>query len=81
MDWTGTHFCKLNLDWNHTAGHVDIFMKNYNIKALKKLLHIPLTRAQHLPHKWTVPIYGTNEQYTPVENTSMRPNVKEIRQI
>ena len=40
-------------------------MKYYVIKALHKLQRTFPTKPQHAPHKWTVPIYGKNRQFTP----------------
>jgi hypothetical protein len=34
MDWDGSFFCGINIDWNYPAGTVDLNMPNYISKAL-----------------------------------------------
>ena len=60
IDYKGEKNCGLNIEWNYAAKYVDISMKYYVIKALQRLQHSFPSRPQHVPHKWTVPIYGTN---------------------
>ena len=45
-------------------------MPKYVEKTLNKLKYQCRKGTQHAPHKWTIPIYGKNCQYTPPEDTS-----------
>ena len=62
IDWTGTLYCGLTLKWDYQAGTVDISIPGYVARALKKFLHNPATRAQHAPHTWNPPNYGSTIQ-------------------
>ena len=62
VDWKGTNYCGLTLDWNYLQGYVDISMPEYVPDALKKYQHIKPKRIQHTPHKWNKPVYGKRLQ-------------------
>jgi len=51
-----------NINWDYTAGHVDISMPDYVPKALLTLCHPLPKTAQHSPHHWTAPVYGQKIQ-------------------
>ena len=70
VDLEGRNFCGLRLDWNYTAGHVDISMPNYVRKKLIKFKHKPPIRPQYAPHKWLKPAYGKKLQYAPPPDES-----------
>ena len=58
VDWTGSLYCGINLDWNYEQGYVDISMKGYVKRSLKRFEHIPSsTRTQHAPHPWQTLTY------------------------
>ncbi len=64
IDKTGQKFCGLHLDWDYTNGWVDISMPKYVQTTLKKLNYKPTKKNQYPPpHKWNVPIYGSNKQF------------------
>lgn len=71
VDWTGTKYLGLTLNWNYKQQYVDISMPGYIDKALQRFQVPPPTRAQHSPHSWTAPIYGTKTQLTdPIDNSA-----------
>ena len=41
VDFTGSHFCGLRIDWDYHHNHVDISMPNYIAQLLKKLNYDP----------------------------------------
>jgi hypothetical protein len=51
VDWTGSLYCGLTLDWNYANGHVDVSMPTYVDRALKKFNHPAPSQKQHAPHK------------------------------
>ena len=61
-DWTGSSYLGFKIDWDYSAGHVDISMPGYLPKALLTLRHPSPTRPQHSPHCWTAPVYGQKVQ-------------------
>ena len=61
--WTGRNGCGLTIDWNYSAGYVDISIPGYIVEALRKFQHQPSNHSQHAPHKWTTPVYGQKIQY------------------
>ena len=63
VDWTGKHYCGLTLDWNYSAGYVDVSMPGYVGEALEQFQHVKPQRMQHAPHRWNKPVYGTKIQY------------------
>jgi hypothetical protein len=70
-DWTGTSYLGLTLDWNYTAGYVDISMPHYVPKALAKFKHTRPTSAQHAPHQWARPVYGQKVQYATLDQSPL----------
>jgi hypothetical protein len=62
VDWTGTSYLGFTINWDYTAGHVDISMPDYVPKALQTLRHAAPLVPQHAPHLWTVPAYGAKIQ-------------------
>jgi hypothetical protein len=72
VDWTGTKYCGLALDWDYQNRTVDISMPGYIERALHKFQHDPPTRAQHSPHAWTAPAYGATIQYTAPDDHSTK---------
>lgn len=63
VDWAGSDYCGLHLQWNYKQHYVDISMPNYIDKVLKRFQHTPPAKAQHAPHDWIRPTYGQKIQY------------------
>ena len=57
-DYSGTNYCRLNIEWNYDQGYVDIPMPDYILKALKKFQHQQPQSPQFSPHQWTRPQFG-----------------------
>ena len=73
-DWKGTLFCGLTLNWNYTAGWVDVSMPGYVATALHKFQHPTPTKKKDAPHPWNLPIYGAHPQYaTPDDDSPLLP--------
>ena len=71
VDWSGSLYCGFNLDWNYEKGWVDVSMKGYVKRALKRFGHVPSsTRTQHAPHPWLEPIYGYKGPQQPHKTSS-----------
>ena len=62
IDWEGTQYCGLTLDWHYDENYVDISMPGYVQKALTKFGHPAPKRAEYAPHDWTAPVYGKTPQ-------------------
>ena len=69
-DWTGSHYCRLALDWDYKHRTCDISMPGYIECALQRFTHPMPTRPQHSPHAWQKPQYGAKTQYTTAPDTS-----------
>lgn len=78
IDWTGTQYCGLTIQWNYQQRYVDISMPQYIPSELQKLGHIPPTTPQHSPHQHTVPRYGQCIQYAPDDDDSPLLRPKQI---
>ena len=64
IDWEGTKYVGLHLNWDYVNRTVDISMPNYIEKALQRFEHPPPKSPQHSPHSWTKPNYGAKQQMT-----------------
>jgi hypothetical protein len=63
IDWSGTKYCGLTLDWNYVERVVLMSMPGYVEKALVRFQSTPPKRPQHSPHAWSAPTYGAATQY------------------
>ena len=63
IDWQGTKYCGLNLEWNYQARTVTISIPGYIKKMLQKFKHKIPSRKQDAPHRWNIPQYGQKNQY------------------
>jgi hypothetical protein len=70
IDWTGSKYCGLTINWNYAKQYVDISMPGYISKALHRFQHTPPTRPQHAPHQWTTPTYGAKVQFAPTPSNA-----------
>jgi hypothetical protein len=59
MDWDGSLFCGINIDWNYPAETVDLNMPNYIPKALFKFQHLAPNLPQHQLYKHSPIQYGS----------------------
>ena len=73
MDWAGTLYCSLTLDWHYDKGYVDVSMPGYVPRALKGFDHSPPRRPQHAPHKWQAPVYGSRTPQTATTESHATP--------
>ena len=48
-------------------------MPSYVDRALQKFNHPPPLHAQHTPHKWSAPVYGSREPQTATPNSVAQP--------
>jgi hypothetical protein len=71
------------MDWNYTAGHVDISMPKYIPAMLRKLQYPTPTKPQHAPHQWTVPVYGRRLQMAPTDDSTPLPpkGIKRVQSV
>ena len=69
VDWEGTNYCGLTLDWDYNNGHVDISMPGYVMKQLHRYQHPKPIRPQFAPHQWSVPSYGKQPQLVHIDKT------------
>ena len=68
IDWTGSLYCGLNLDWHYTASpkpYVEVSMDGYGERALKHFDHPAPDKPQHAPHAWIAPVYGRKTAQMP----------------
>ena len=63
MDWKGTRYLGLILDWDYKNRRVHLSMAGYIKKALVQFGHKPPAKPQHQPHKHTKPTYGATVQH------------------
>ena len=63
INWTGSLFCGLTIDWDYVARTCHISMPKYLQTSLLKLKYLSPKRPQHAPHPWAKPTYGAQVQY------------------
>jgi hypothetical protein len=73
IDWAGDLYCGLTLDWHYEEGYVDVSMPGYVYRALTKFNHPKPLRAQHAPHKWSEPAYGSRKPQSPTPESTAQP--------
>jgi hypothetical protein len=62
MDWEGTQYLSLTIDWDYTNCKVHLSMPGYIKKALLRFGHDPLDKPQMQPFPHTIPSYGVKVQ-------------------
>ena len=70
MDWDGSLFCGVNIDWNYPERTVTLNMPKYIPKALLKFQHPPPLSPQHQPYKHTPIQYGARVQTVNVDTSN-----------
>eukprot|EP00957_Ditylum_brightwellii_P113022 8618552-Ditylum_brightwellii.AAC.1 len=70
VDWLGTKYCGVTLDWNYPERWVDISISGYTEKALQKLCHPKPQKPQHSPHRHIKIKYGPEGQLVPKQDSS-----------
>ncbi len=84
MDWEGTQYLGLTLDWDYTKREVHLSMPGYIENALVRFGHKPPDKPQMQPYPHTLPTYGAKIQYATVADTSpliTKAEEKFIRQV
>lgn len=64
IDWTGSKYIGLTLNWDYENRKVHLSMPGYIQKALERFQHPKPIRPQNSPHPHSIPIYGAKAQYT-----------------
>ena len=62
IDWSGSQYLGLNLDWDYKRRTVKLSMPKYIKNVLTRYQHESPKRRQHSTHAWTSPTYGKNSQ-------------------
>jgi len=70
VDWDGTRFIGLTLDWDYSGHKVHLSMPGYIAKALARFAHPTPKKPQHQPHPHTERTYGATIQYAKAQDTS-----------
>jgi hypothetical protein len=63
MDWEGTRYLGLAIDWDYKNHKVHLSMLGYIDKALIRFNHTPPDKPQCQPYPHTVPTYSATIQY------------------
>ena len=63
LDWTGSKYIGITLDWDYDRRQVHLSMPGYIRKALSQLKHPMPSRRQDSPYPHTPPKYGATKQY------------------
>jgi hypothetical protein len=84
MNWEGTRYLGLTINWDYKSHKVHLSMPGYINKALFRFNHTPPDKPQHQPHPHTVSTYDATIQYTKYINQSRaatKVDQKYIRQV
>ena len=63
IDWNGSLYYGLTINWDYDKRICDIYMPTYIKEALHKFQHPYPSRPQDTPHAWNQPVYGSAVQY------------------
>jgi hypothetical protein len=81
IDWEGTRYLGLMLDWDYAAHKVHLSMPGYIEKARVQFGHVYPTKPQMQPHPHTVPTYGATIQYAKAIDSSPAATKEEEKYI
>jgi hypothetical protein len=70
VDWTGSKYIGIDLDWDYENEEVELSMKGYVKKALKEYQHKAPTKPFDAPTKYHKPEFGQKIQYERVDKSS-----------
>ena len=70
IDWTGSLYCGLTINWDYDKRICDISIPTYIKEALHKFQHPAPSFPQEAPHAWNQPVYGAAVQYADQPNDS-----------
>ena len=78
IDWEGTRYIGLTLDWDYEGRKVHLSMPGYIEKALARFAHDVPSKPQHQPHPHAEKIFGAKVQYAkaPDESELLAPDGK-----
>ena len=68
IDWTGSLYCGLTINWDYNKRICDISIPTYIREALHKFQHPAPSRPQDNPHAWNQPVYDAAVQYADQPN-------------
>ena len=81
VDYTGTLYCGLNINWDYRAGRVDISMPDYIAQAIHKFKHPLAPKREDSPHKWNSHRYGAKQQLADFDGQSPRLPASNIKHV
>ena len=67
IDWDGSKYVGIDLEWNYDKREVTILMKEYVEQTLKQFQHPKLSKHHYGPTKYVPPEYGRKIQYTTID--------------
>ena len=70
LDWTGSRYCGLTLQWDYANRTCDMSMPGYIERTLQRFKHIASPQAEHAPHPWQRPTYGAKTQFAAMPDDS-----------
>jgi hypothetical protein len=70
VDWSGSLFCGITLDWDYAERHVTLSMPGYVQAALEEFKHPLPAPIEHQPYPHNSPQYGVTLQLTDPADTS-----------
>ena len=77
VDRKGLNYCGLSLRWDYDNGTVDISMPGYIDNLLHKVGRPTPKRYNYVPHPYTQPVYGKQQQLSKPPDTRPQLNGKE----
>jgi hypothetical protein len=80
IDWTGSRYIGMQIDWDYENGTADISMPGYVERALQRFTHPIPSRHEPAPHAWTAPVYGSRQQFA-TNDSSPFLDVKDQKKI
>ena len=82
IDWSGSLYCVIYLEWNYQEKWVNLSMTNYIDTLIRKFQYQPSKKTQYSPFPWIKPTYGASKQYptpTDISPTLDKDNITRIQ--
>ena len=85
VDWTGTRYCGLTLDWDYVNRTLDVSMPGYVERALQRFAHTQdPSQPSNSPHQYQAPTFGQKIQFatspdvSPTLDAKSKTRIQEI---
>jgi hypothetical protein len=81
IDWGGTKYIGLTIDWDYNKGQVHVHMPGYLDKVVLKFKHFASSKKQNSPYPHAIPQYEAKTQYAESQDKSPLLNIEKAKHV